>query len=294
MGRREDTMLRAVTGLEGGVVASGSTCGLVTGGAVALALMNDTALREQGLPAEVALLTVVGDYLNWFRQHYGTTQCREQIGVDFYKRAGQLRYFLPGDRVTRCLFHIGKAVGILTPQIQKELPVSDYSDQADGQTEPVHCARFVLERVREKTGIGDSLLERSAIVFDGGVGLRGGICGALAGAILAMNVLYGMNVRQMSRARIIKAFLIGHNNLLTDRPRGMPETFAIGKDMVQGFKRRASSIECREITGKSFGDWPDFQEYVSTTEKCRELIRFSAELASETIERWRKNQKVMK
>lgn len=294
MGRREDTMLRAVTGLEGGVVASGSTCGVVTGGSVALALMNDAALRERGLPAEVALLTVVGDYLNWFRKNFGTTQCRERTGVNFYRRTGQLRYLLPGDRVARCLFHIGKAVGVLAPQIQKELPASDYSDQADGQTEPVHCARLVLERVREKTGIGDSLLERSAIIFDGGVGLRGGICGALAGAILAMNILYGMNVRQMIRARIIKAFFVGHQNLLTDRPRGMPETFGIGKDMVREFGHRAGATECREITGKTFGDWPDFQGYVSTVEKCRDLIKFSAEMASETIERWRKNQEVMK
>lgn len=287
MGRREDTMLRAVTGLEGGVVASGSTCGVVTGGALALALMNDTALRERGLPAEVALLAVVGDYLDWFHQHFGTTRCRERTGVDFNKRTGQLRYLLPGDRVARCLFHIGKAVGVLAPYIQKGLPLSDYSEQTDMQTEPVHCARFVLERVREKTGIGDPLLERSSIVFDGGVGLKGGICGALVGALMAMNILYGMNIRQMSYVRIIKAFFIGHRNLLTDRPRGMPETFGIGKDMLQEFKRRAGATECREIADKSFGDWQDFMGYISTAEKCKDLIDFSADMTSKAIERWR-------
>ncbi len=287
MDRREDTMLKAVTGLEGGVVASGSTCGVVTGGALALALMNDTTLKEGGLPAEGALLGLIGDYLNWFHQHFGTTRCRERSGVDFYKRTGQLRYLLPGDRVARCLFHIGRAVGVLTPYIQKGLPLSDYTDQADMETEPVHCARLVLERVREKTGIGNSLLERLSIVFDGGVGLKGGICGALAGALMAMNILYGINIRQMSYARIIKTFLIGHHNLLTDSPRGTPEAFGVGKNILQEFKRRAGATECREIADKAFGNWQDFQGYVSTAEKCKDLINFSAEMASEAIKRWR-------
>ena len=44
IGRRENRMLKAFTGLKGGIVASGSTCGIVTGGALGIALMYD----EQG------------------------------------------------------------------------------------------------------------------------------------------------------------------------------------------------------------------------------------------------------
>ncbi|UCD85754.1 MAG: C_GCAxxG_C_C family protein [Deltaproteobacteria bacterium] len=287
MGRREDTMLKAVTGLEGGVVASGSTCGVVTGGALALALMNDATLKEGDLPAERDLLTVSGDYLNWFTQHFGTTRCRDRTGIDFYKRTGQLRYLLPGDRVARCLFHIGRAVGALIPYIQKGLPPIDYSSQAEAQTEPMHCARLVLESVREKTGIGDRLLERSSIVFDGGVGLKGGICGALVGALMAVNILYGTNIRQMSYFRIVKAFLVGHQNLLADSTRGTPEAFGVGKNILQEFRHRAGATECREITDKAFGDWQDFQGYISTAEKCKDLISFAAEMASEAIEKWK-------
>ena len=49
--RREDRVLKAFTGLEGGIVASGSTCGVVTGGAFGLALMHDNVLKERGITA---------------------------------------------------------------------------------------------------------------------------------------------------------------------------------------------------------------------------------------------------
>ena len=65
------------------------------------------------------------------------------------------------------------------------------------QDEPIHCAQQVLKGIREQTGIGDDLLEQLSFVFDGGIGLQGGVCGALAGAIMGVNLLIGMNVREM-------------------------------------------------------------------------------------------------
>jgi hypothetical protein len=46
IGRREDRLLQASAGLEGGIVASGSTCGVVSGGALGLALMHDNRWSE--------------------------------------------------------------------------------------------------------------------------------------------------------------------------------------------------------------------------------------------------------
>ena len=44
--RREDTVVKAVAGLEGGIVSGGSTCGVVSGGALGIALMHDEALQN--------------------------------------------------------------------------------------------------------------------------------------------------------------------------------------------------------------------------------------------------------
>ena len=131
------------------------------------------------------------------------------------------------------------------------------------------------------------MLERLSFVFDGGVGLKGGICGALVGAVMAINLLFGMNIRDMRYLQTIKAFIIGHLNLLLDNPIGMPEPFAIGKNIVNEFKDKAEGTECREIIGRDFKDWDDFQIYMASSDKCKELINLAVNIASDAIERSR-------
>ena len=81
--RREDVLLQAVSGLLGGVVCRGSSCGVVSGGALGLALMHEDELLENGLESEVGLISLVGGYAKWFERSYGTTLCKERVGVDF-------------------------------------------------------------------------------------------------------------------------------------------------------------------------------------------------------------------
>jgi hypothetical protein len=168
--KREDRLLRAFTGLEGGVVATGSTCGVVSAGAMGLALSHHDTIIKTGLAAQVGLLALVKEYVEWFEGNFGSSLCRERNGVDFYTLMGQLRYFVPGDRVSKCLWHLRGAMRYLYSSYQKDLPViqMDYNETRD---EPIHCAQLVLKGIRKQTGIGDDLLEQLSFVFDGGVGL---------------------------------------------------------------------------------------------------------------------------
>jgi len=216
-GRREDSILKATTGLEGGIVASGSTCGVVTGGALGLALLHDDELQDRGTAAQPEILSQIGEYVRWFEDSFGSSFCRERSGVDFYTTVGQLRYFLPGDRVGKCLWHIRGATRHLYAYQEKDLPGMDV-EPGEIQGEPIHCAQAVLRGIRNRTGIGDPLLERLSFIFDGGVGFQGGVCGALAGAVMGINLLLGMNIRDTKYFQPFKAFVVGHINLLLDKP----------------------------------------------------------------------------
>ncbi len=280
--KQDDILLRAATGLEGGVVASGSTCGVVTGGALGLALLYDNELREGGAPAEAALLALAGEYVRWFEGRYRTSFCRDRTGVDFYTVGGQLRYFVP-DRVGRCLWHIGGAVRHLHAVVKSGFP-------ADGSTHTekrvFHCARDVLRGIREQTGTGYDLLERASVVFDGGLGLQGGVCGALAGAIMGINLKLGLDIRRMGFFQTAKAFIIGHLNLLKKKPVDDPEPFAVGRGIVKSFRERAGTLECRAITGRTFSGWDDFQDYLGKSSTCQELIKLMVDEASKAIKRF--------
>ena len=282
IGRREDRVLKAFTGLEGGIVASGSTCGVVTGGALGLALMHDNVLQERGIAAEAGVLSLVGEYFRWFEESFGSSFCRERSGVDFYTTFGQLRYFLPGDGVGKCLWHIRGALRHLYTYQAKDLPGMDVETK-EIQGEPIHCAQAVLRGIRDRTGIGDPLLERLSFIFDGGVGFQGGVCGALAGAVMGTNLLLGMNIRDISYFQTLRAFAVGHINLLLDKPIGKPEPFGVGKSIVQRFREEAGATECRTITEKAFSDWNDFQGHISSSDKCAGLIKLATTEASKAI-----------
>lgn len=279
-------MLKSFTGLEGGIVASGSTCGVVSGGAIGLALSHYDKIMEKGIPAQAGLLAYVGEYVRWFEENFGTSLCKERSGVDFYTTMGQLRYFIPGDRVGKCLWHIRGAIRYLYSFRQQELPMMEVQSD-EKQNEPIHCAQRVLKGIKEQTGIGDDLLEQLSFVFDGGIGLQGGACGALAGAILGVNLLIGMNVRDMKYSEILKAFAVGHKNLLTDKPVKKPEPFSVGKEIVKNFQKQAGAVECQQISGQKFSDWSDFQGFISSSDKCLGLIEFAKDQASIAVEKYR-------
>ncbi len=279
----DDKILKAFTGLEGGVVASGSTCGVVSGGAMGLAISHYDEIKKNGLQAKIGVLSLVGDYVKWFEDSYGTTFCRERSGVDFYSAMGQLRYLIPGDRTVKCMWHIRGALRHLYSYQKNKYPTIEASvDENDG--EPVHCAEMVLSGIKERTGIGNDSLEQISFIFDGGVGLQGGVCGAIAGAILGINLIVGLNIRDISYFQSVKAFTVGHINLLRNKQIESPEPFNIGKQVIQKFKTTASEMECNAITGKSFSEWAEFQNFVRSSKKCANLIELATNEASKLIE----------
>ena len=253
----------------------------MTGGSLGLALQYYEEIKKKDASAEVVLLNMVGEYVRWFEQTYKTSLCRERTGVNFYSLGGQVRYFLLPDKVIKCLSHISGAAKNLHSKASSLRPMSD----SNSYPHAVHCARDVLTGIREQTGTGYSLLERLSVVFDGGLGFQGKICGALAGAIMGINLLLGYDIRKMSYLQTLDDFLIGHLALLKKKPTDKKESFAIGKEIVKKFKDESGALECKDITGRTFTGWNDFQECIGTSEKCHKLIKLMIKEASNAIQK---------
>lgn len=284
-GHLDNDLIKAVTGLEGGCVACGSTCGVVSGGALGIALNHESQIASNGLSFEKKVLRQVGEYVDWFEKTYGSSFCRGRTRTDFYSTLGQLKYFLTLYRLSGCFWHIRGAMRYLYQTNQKPA-ASPNNSATDKAGKSFHCARAVLEGIRENTGIGNKRLENLSFVFDGGVGLSGGVCGALVGAVTGINLLLGLSVRDISYWEIIKGFSIGHVNLLVDRPFGTREPFNAGKQVVKKFKEIAGSFECRAITEEKFSGWDDFQEFIKGASQCQELMAVVVEEASGIIKQY--------
>jgi len=89
----------------------------------------------------------------------------------------------------------------------------------------------------------------------------------------------------MKNTEILKAFAVGHKNLLTDKPVEKPEPFNVGKEIVKNFKEEAGAIECQTINGQKFSDWSDFQDFISSSAKCSGLIEFARDQASIAVKK---------
>lgn len=263
-------------------MANGSTCGIATGGALGIALTYEQYLHQDDPQADAFVIHAAGNYMDWFQKTHGTTQCRERNQVDFQKTMGQLRYFLSIRKIVRCLQMEGRALQYLTMEHEAMPQVYAAPAEKTSSCKTVHCAAEVLKQVREKTGIGNQRLERLSMVLDGGVGLRGMLCGAAAGAVLAINLVHGFDLRKMSYVSNIGKFITGHINLIRKSPKRQ-DTFSIGKQMVNRFREHAGSIECRFITGKRFESMDDFGRHMENSRTCRSLIRTASDLAAEAI-----------
>jgi hypothetical protein len=279
----DDNVLKAVTGLEGGCVACGSTCGIVSNGALGLSLLNEEDVKQRGTEAKKDVMRQAGEYMDWFKGSYGSLVCRDLSKADFYSVWGQLMYFLSGRRLAGCFWHIRGATRhlYLMKNDAGNKMVPTHSENKCEQT--VHCAQTVLEGIRKKTGIGDQRLEELSFVFDGGVGFSGGICGALVGAITGINLLMGIRIREQSYWETIKDFIVGHVNLLNNKALTIPEPFRAGKLINENFEKSAGSIECSSITGQRFAGWDEFQEFITGAKQCQELMDFAIKEASEII-----------
>lgn len=278
--KQDDILLKAVTGLEGGCVANGSTCGIATGGALGIGLRY-----EDKLPADPEwVMNQVGAYMDWFRSTHGTTQCRERNQIDFHKTAGQLKYFLSLRKMLRCINMAGRSLQVLTGRDHSLLETDKNEPVRRAEEASMHCAQEVLKQVRLKTGVGNPRLEAVSVVLDGGVGLRGQLCGAVAGSVLALNLLHGFDIRKMGYLTNVRKFLIGHINLIRRTPGKKPETFFIGKEMVNRFRDQAGPIDCRAFVGRRFTGMDDFSCFINESQVCRERIQTAAEITVQAIQ----------
>jgi C_GCAxxG_C_C family probable redox protein len=72
------------------------------------------------------------------------------------------------------------------------------------------CAESVLQAIAESQGIKSELIPKIATGLCGGIAKTGGICGAVSGGVLAINMLAGRNSADQSpeaNVRLVRALL---------------------------------------------------------------------------------------
>jgi hypothetical protein len=269
--------------LEGGGAGSGSTCGVVSGGCLAIALghLGDVLEPEQG-KAE-SLYRRLKDYTVWFRDGFGTTLCRERTGLDLGRATGLVRYLLEGRFLSRCTRAAVAAVPRLVGMVEEPLAGSGRAGELDERLfrEGGLCGSGVLAEARRRFGLGSVTLERLSLALDGGVGLSGGLCGALAAALGCLGLVLG-NDPERGVLRNLAFFTRGHYYLYLGKE--ADEQWSRGSRLVEAFREEFGSLECAALTGREFSSGSELMEYLGISATCDKIRRWCADKAVEVLE----------
>ncbi len=274
----DDAVLKAAVGLSGGMFSKGSTCGVVFSGALTLAMLMDKELIEWKSTDEIALHARIKDFVTWFHEHYGTTLCRERTNLNLWTRSGLLGIILPG-KLKICLTHTGGTSKYLYENKDKTPRIT----QPSVSTTTFHCAKQVLEKIRKSTGIGNDALERISIALDGGIGLQGDACGAIAGAVMAISLKFAKNMRESNVFSNLARFLLSSRKLRNQK--SFDDFFSVGGKLMENIAEITNSLECRHIISKKFEGWEDFQQFGNSeySLKCQEIIDFVSSITSQLL-----------
>ncbi len=263
-GIREKGTIKAACPLEGGALSNSSTCGVVSGGCLAIALARSPLIESGGERAVGATYREMREYTSWFADEFGSTLCRERTGVRLDTPAGFLEYLFTGRPLTRCARHAGAAASRLLRQVT--LPLEMDGDPVAGG----YCGAPVLQAASELPG-GGSGLQAVSVALDGGIGLSGGLCGALAASLMLLGVSLGIDPRT-GLVPTLAAFFKGHLNMYGGRD--AVELWSAGGNLVRDFASTFGSLECGEITGLTFETAAQLQTHMAGSSACEEIIRW--------------------
>ncbi len=227
-----------------------------------------------------ALHALLKEYTSWFEREFESTLCRERSGVEVNKFWGFMNYIFLGKVFTRCVYHVGKAAEWLTEKVSGPLGGGD----PGGITQVNHCAVSVLRELRKETGLGSELMEDLYITLNGGVGLSGGLCAAVAGAFVPVGWRYGIDPKKEGAWGTLALFLRGHVNLYREREER--ELWSVGQEFLRNYLREFKALECQKLTNRKFAGFQDFASFVEEAEICKEIKAWSLQEALRLLEKY--------
>ena len=127
------------------------------------------------------------------------------------------------------------------------------------------CAESVVAELAHRQGIESELLPAIATGFCGGVSRRGGMCGAVSGAVMAVSMVNGRRT-------------VGDSH---------EPTYRAVQALIDGFAEEFGSINCPELLGLRLDTDAGRAAFRARglIKRCRGFTCRAAEMAAEIIDR---------
>ena len=125
------------------------------------------------------------------------------------------------------------------------------------------CAESVLLAIAESQGIQSDLIPKIATGFCSGISRTGGMCGAVSGAIMGINLVAGRN----SPAESIEV------------------SYTLTQKLISRFERQYGSVNCRQLIGCDLATETGQQYFIENNlmERCLQYAEGATRMALSLI-----------
>ena len=125
------------------------------------------------------------------------------------------------------------------------------------------CAEAVLKAVAEHIGVESDLIPRLATGFCGGMARTGGMCGAVTGGVLALNLLYGRSDADGDKEANYKAI----------------------QEFMHLFRERFNEVNCPGLTGVELSTEEGQRQFTERNlhPRCANFVGEATRMVLETI-----------
>lgn len=249
LGLEDRQILKAATGLGGGIGHEGDTCGALTGGILSLGLFyQDDDCHS--------LYRDCAEYYRRFKMHSGSSKCKDIIGLKFTQGYDIRRFFLKGIICLKLIFNSIESVFDIIQMPDGILP-SEYRHQIRPpfDTGQFHCASVVLSRIESQLNLNLASVLKISRGFSGGIAFQGDICGALIGGVLALGMTYGTEPQSTKPARLLRTGLVAmQQGSRVFQHEELHPSFRASlrvSRLYREFVSRFGSTDCTEILSKA-------------------------------------------
>ena len=248
LGLENRQIIRAATGLGGGVGHEGDTCGALTGGILSLGLYHRNNECDQLYPDCI-------EYYNRFKRRFGSSKCRDILNVRFKVGYDIRHLFVKGIRCLKVVYTSIESVFDIIQKCDRKLTSENiYQIRPPFDKQRFLCADLVLSRIESKlhSNIG-SILEMTR-GFSGGIALQGDICGALMGGVLALGTVFGTELREKQHFRLFRAGVVamkeGCRVFQNENLHPSFKTSLHAGTLYNKFLSQFGSVDCINILGR--------------------------------------------
>lgn len=267
-------ILRAATGLGGGIGHEGDTCGGLTGGVLSLGLYHRDNDYER-------LCADCIEYYQRFNRRFGSSKCRDIIGVRFKEGYDIRRFFLKG---MKCLRVVYTSITFVFDIVQ----MPEWRVHSEGtfrirppfDAQSFDCTLAVLSRIEPHLDLNLGSIVNIIRGFPGGIAFQGDICGAFMGGVLVLGMVYGTELQRTHHHRLLRAGLMAMKEgsrvfQNEDLHPSFRTSLRVGR-LYKKFVSQFGSADCIDILGKVCRS--------KDRDFCEDVARITAQLTLDLID----------